>query len=536
MFKVFCLFQVMSSLQHPYITRFFQSLQCLEELVIVMEYCAGGDLRAIINQRNGVFFREERILDWFTQLCLAVKYMHDKNILHRDIKSQNIFLTQTGKIKLGDFGISKTLDCSKDLANTCIGTPYYMSPEICTNKPYNSKSDIWALGCVLYEMAALKHPFQAICMKSLLMKIIKGSFSPIPAKFSWDFKSLIRQILQKDPKARPSIASILAKTLLIDKVSKYLDEVGDSDLIVALREKSDMHQKMKRSSPAFDISGPASKYGHGLRTRKNHKSPPQYRIKKQSPLKEPTYKSRKPFSRKYKGLSSIKLSAKDVASNQQQEVLDDQRSTDCLPKSINLCNAGTNKQNRMNKILNDIRRGKYVSQEIKNSANMDNIYPSTPKNINLEGNYKSLMPDKGFDKEKCSEIFYDKCEESLSKNCVLQREKSTYSVKNMLKYSFRVTNKREKSFKKNQKSPHVNLNSNSILQRTLSLCELTSESEQSNRNNKAFTTVKNNILNRSIDSLNCENFHDIPNTTRCSIVQCGQNVNLWSKGPVTSIS
>ena len=129
-------------------------------MVIAMEYCKGGDLRAILQQRAGILFPQDRILDWFVQLCLATKYIHNRHILHRDIKSQNIFLTEAGKIKLGDFGISKMLDNSKELANTCVGTPYYLSPEICQNKPYNSKSDVWALGCVLYEMASLKHPFE----------------------------------------------------------------------------------------------------------------------------------------------------------------------------------------------------------------------------------------------------------------------------------------------------------------------------------------------------------------------------------------
>ena len=102
---------------------------------------------------------ETQILDLFTQICLAIKHIHDRKILHRDLKSQNIFMNQNGSIKLGDFGIAKCLKNTVDIAKTVVGTPYYFSPEIIQNKPYSFKSDIWSLGILLYEMCALKMPF-----------------------------------------------------------------------------------------------------------------------------------------------------------------------------------------------------------------------------------------------------------------------------------------------------------------------------------------------------------------------------------------
>jgi len=115
-------------------------------------------------------------LDWFVQICLALKYVHDRKILHRDLKTQNIFLTAKGDIKIGDFGIgnlisplshptdsniARVLQDTYDCAQTAIGTPYYLSPEICQEKPYNQKSDIWSLGCILYELVTLRHAFDA---------------------------------------------------------------------------------------------------------------------------------------------------------------------------------------------------------------------------------------------------------------------------------------------------------------------------------------------------------------------------------------
>ncbi|XP_022786792.1 serine/threonine-protein kinase Nek5-like [Stylophora pistillata] len=116
---------------------------------------------------------EDQVLDYFVQICLGLKHVHDRKILHRDLKSQNIFLTKNGIVKLGDFGIARVLHSTMELARTCIGTPYYLSPEICENKPYNNKSDIWSLGCVLYELLTLKHAFEAGNMKNLVLKIIR---------------------------------------------------------------------------------------------------------------------------------------------------------------------------------------------------------------------------------------------------------------------------------------------------------------------------------------------------------------------------
>lgn len=104
-----------------------------------------------IKEARGVHFPEATILDWFAQMSLALYYLHERRILHRDLKPQNIFL-KAGRVRLGDFGIAKVLDSTKDFANTLIGTPYFMSPELFKNKPYSYESDIWALGCILYEM------------------------------------------------------------------------------------------------------------------------------------------------------------------------------------------------------------------------------------------------------------------------------------------------------------------------------------------------------------------------------------------------
>lgn len=210
--------KILEKLDHSNIIRFievFRSNKPYPTLNIVMEYADGEDLNKLIKaqQKENKFFPEEKILDWFCQICLAVKHMHDKKILHRDLKSGNIFLTKSGIVKLGDFGISKTLNSTLDKAKTLIGTPYYLSPEIIMNKPYSFKSDIWSLGVLLYEMILLKMPFDAKSMPMLTLKIIKAEYVPLPDQFSKEIRDLVSSMLLVDPNKRPSADELLSKII-----------------------------------------------------------------------------------------------------------------------------------------------------------------------------------------------------------------------------------------------------------------------------------------------------------------------------------
>ena len=105
-------------------------------------------------------------------MCLAIKHCHDRKILHRDLKTANIFLTKKEFVKLGDFGIARVLSNTRSNAKTVVGTPYYLSPEIIESSPYSFKSDIWSLGVILYEMCALVPPFNAQSLHQLAQRII----------------------------------------------------------------------------------------------------------------------------------------------------------------------------------------------------------------------------------------------------------------------------------------------------------------------------------------------------------------------------
>lgn len=226
--------QILRNLRSPLIVKFVQVYATKQnKLKIVMEYAECGDLsKAIATKRTQKQnFQENQILDWFTQICLAMKHVHDRKILHRDIKGQNIFITKNNTLKLGDFGIARVLNKTQDKARTVVGTPYYLSPQIIENKPYSFKSDIWSMGVLLYQLCALSPPFNANSLQMLALKIVKGSYTPITVNYSKQLKGLIGQILQVDTNKRPSISDILStnlnyseKPIISERIRKFLSE------------------------------------------------------------------------------------------------------------------------------------------------------------------------------------------------------------------------------------------------------------------------------------------------------------------------
>nr|XP_054598605.1 serine/threonine-protein kinase Nek3 isoform X1 [Nothobranchius furzeri] len=201
---------LLSRMKHPNIVAFREAFEASGLLCIVMEFCSGGDLLQRIQKQKSTQFRVDDILKWFAQMCAGAKHIHDKRVLHRDLKSKNIFLADGGSIKLGDFGSACVLNSSKAYARAYVGTPYYVAPEIWENKPYNNKSDVWSLGCVLYELCTLRHPFQASSWKSLILKVCRGAYPPLPAHLPYELQYLIKQVFKINPKDRPSIHTILS--------------------------------------------------------------------------------------------------------------------------------------------------------------------------------------------------------------------------------------------------------------------------------------------------------------------------------------
>ena len=212
--------KILKELHHPNLIQFYDSFKEKGKLYIIQEYADGGDLSQKIKtyKESNKLLPENLIWEIFIQLCIVIKYVHSNNILHRDIKSQNVFLMENGIVKLGDFGISKILNNINEFANTSLGTPYFLSPEICMGKEYNYKSDLWMLGCVLYEMACKDKPFKGINLPNLLINIINQTVSDIPNVYSDFMKNLVKKLLDKDMNNRPDIDDILSDNFIKEKI------------------------------------------------------------------------------------------------------------------------------------------------------------------------------------------------------------------------------------------------------------------------------------------------------------------------------
>ena len=197
-------------------------------LCLVMEFADNGDLyqKIVSHKKSANFMEESDIWRIFIQLVKGLKALHDLKILHRDMKSANVFLFSNGCAKLGDLNVSKV--ARRGLGYTQTGTPYYASPEVWKDKPYDHKSDVWSLGCVLYEMITLRPPFRAKDMEGLFNKVCKGEINKIPEKFSDDLFQIVKYLLQVNSIQRPSCDQILQHPIILKRI-EYFKSFGSED-------------------------------------------------------------------------------------------------------------------------------------------------------------------------------------------------------------------------------------------------------------------------------------------------------------------
>ena len=203
-------------IKHPNVVKYHKVFIDKNSLCIVTDYNDGTTLYDNIRNAAVNNFDEDTILMWFVQLCYAVKYLHDHNILHRNLHLSNIVLTRHNTIKLSGLAFAKILDHSSDFKNTSSGTPYNVCPEVCLGLQYSQKSDVWGLGIILYRLCALsKEQFSPVVCSALI-----GNEINIPDMYSDNLKNLIAQLTERDQENRPSIDQILNIDFIRSKIDK----------------------------------------------------------------------------------------------------------------------------------------------------------------------------------------------------------------------------------------------------------------------------------------------------------------------------
>ncbi|KAK6438355.1 G2-specific serine/threonine protein kinase [Oleoguttula sp. CCFEE 5521] len=273
--------KVLERLQHQNIVRYVSRhhIKSSNDLHLYMEYCSSGDLGGYIKKltKSNRFADEDFVWSVFAQLVGALYRCHagedtpapgheadiqktniatalrrkdeQQIILHRDLKPENVFLTNGSTVKLGDFGLSKLIS-AHDFASTYVGTPFYMSPEICSSERYSGKSDIWSLGCIIYELCALEPPFNARSHLELIQKIRIGRTKPLPQHFSKELSQVISSCLRINPDERPDTMQLLqvngirVARLQLSKVDEEMS------LSRACKERDTLASRLEKSEKA----------------------------------------------------------------------------------------------------------------------------------------------------------------------------------------------------------------------------------------------------------------------------------------------
>ena len=235
--------RLLASLIHPNIIGYKETFYDAPSgtLNIVMELADAGDLskRIEFNKKNNLVFQEDLIWEWIIQILNGVLYLHDHQIIHRDLKCANIFLMKNGVLKIGDLNVSKL--SKNDYARTKTGTPYYLAPEVWADRPYDYKCDIWSIGCIIYELCCLVPPFRGTNFKELHNNIKNGIYNPIPHYYSQDLKTIISKMLVTSPSKRLSARELFNCNIIQNRMKS--------------NSRKDIIEKISKSNQKYNLIG-----------------------------------------------------------------------------------------------------------------------------------------------------------------------------------------------------------------------------------------------------------------------------------------
>jgi len=247
--------EILIKLNHPCIVSIFGAYTENTTLTIVMAFCGGGSLDKLIRdkRRSQKRFEELTVASWMVQILLALQYMHSHNILHRDLKPGNIFLTGDDMVKVGDFGMARILTENDAMAQTACGTPYYLSPEICQGNPYGPQNDLWATGVLVYELLTLRRPFEGRNLASVIMQICHTKHSyPSGVPLSRDSRQVVDALLEKEASKRAIVPQLLDLTWLQTAFTKLVVTHPSLGVMPHSNESCQVSGDQGYESSAFD--------------------------------------------------------------------------------------------------------------------------------------------------------------------------------------------------------------------------------------------------------------------------------------------
>ncbi|KAK2815217.1 hypothetical protein Q7C36_023483 [Tachysurus vachellii] len=237
---------IKEQMTHPNIVKYLKTFLECDRLYIVMELVEGAPLAEHFNslKEKQQTFTEERVWNIFIQMCLALRYLHkEKRIVHRDLTPNNIMLGERDKVTITDFGLAKQKQETSKLTSV-VGTILYSCPEIVKSEPYGEKADVWAAGCVLYQMVTLRPPFYSNNMLSLATKIVEAEFEPVKnTAFSERVTDMIKWCLTPNADLRPDIVEVSSR--ICDLMMKFLDGVNTSHNALEKRAERDRRRAQK---------------------------------------------------------------------------------------------------------------------------------------------------------------------------------------------------------------------------------------------------------------------------------------------------
>ena len=414
--------RILAMLSHPNIIGYKDAFydEKSKTLNVIMEYADDGDISHKIeeNLKRRLRFDESTIWEWIIQLLKGLKYLHDNNIMHRDLKCANIFLMKNGLLKIGDLNVSKL--AKSNMARTQTGTPFYLAPEIWKDQKYDYKCDIWSMGCILYELCTSRPPFRGTSLRELSHNVLNGYYLPIQG-FSNDIKELISKMLVVDAKKRASTNELLNS----DIIQRRIKALGNNLLIAKDNlnsKKANLIKtiKLPRNIKDINLALPRNKYNQ-----------------KEMMMDNDPYEKTKNIY-----METInKLNAEKKPNNNKNNINNIQQQKNKIDIIYeNPIQKDKNKENRYRNMYKDSDDNIPPSLNKKNNNNKINIKQINNKqdkkqNINRYGfnNYNNKLKEKGWFKNNYPGFKYNKPQKA--KNCKVNYNKINYNdycVKNKI--------------------------------------------------------------------------------------------------------